>query len=106
MESPPLARLFGVSHISISNWLKSSQVAPLYSDTIGLVRGDRVKLTRWVRAGPYPLHAGEEVTIDEYDPTPNMVWVSCYSFRDYRIDIPVEVLQRPTEVNEYANDSR
>ena len=93
----PLGRHFGVSHMTIQQWLESDEVAKFVASTgfKGFARGDHARLTRDVQSGVYHLKGGDTVIFDYFDPASNTGGVSGGRLRgDAVVDIPMDALEK------------
>ena len=94
-----LGRRFDVSHMTIKRWLKSDTVTKHLSSTM-FNRGDSARLTRDVQSGVYCFNAGETVTLCEFDPNPNICWVSDGPLRiGVMADVPIDALEKFPRLN-------
>ena len=61
--------------------------------------GDRARLTRDVQSGAFCLNAGEIVTFREFDPNPNICWVTGNQLIGIMADVPIDALEKFTRLN-------
>ena len=101
MKLPSISQL-KVGHSTVERWLKSDEVKASISSTgfKGLNPGDSARLTRDVQSGVYCLNAGETVTLCEFDPNPNICWVTGNQLIGIMVDVPIDALEKFTRLNE------
>ena len=93
-----LGRRFDVSHMTIKRWLKSDTVTKHLSSTV-FKRGDCARLTRDVQSGAFCLNVGETVTLCEFDPNPNICWVTGNQLIGIMVDVPIDALEKFPRLN-------
>ena len=92
----PLGRHFGVSHMTIQQWLESDEVAKFVASTgfKGFARGDHARFTRDVQSGAYHLKVGDTVIFEESARKANTAWVSGGRLpREALVDVPMNALE-------------
>ena len=92
-----LGEHFGVSHMTIQQWLESDEVAKFFASTDfkGFARGDNAILTRDVKSGAYCLQEGDTVTFSEFDPKTHAGWVSGGHLPiGVEADVPMDALEK------------